>query len=72
MRPAPGAHAAYTHVSPNAIKIAADLIATEYGFTRDDVDALAVESQRRAADAAGVRGSAARGGGSNGCEESRS
>lgn len=31
--------------------IAADLIATEYGFTRDDVDALAVESQRRAAEA---------------------
>ena len=29
--------------------IAADLIATEYGFSRDDVDALAVESQRRAA-----------------------
>ena len=29
--------------------IAADIIATEYGFTRDDADALAVESQRRAA-----------------------
>jgi acetyl-CoA C-acetyltransferase len=29
--------------------IAADLIATEYGFSRDDADALAVESQRRAA-----------------------
>ncbi|TCP41291.1 acetyl-CoA C-acetyltransferase [Rhodovulum marinum] len=29
--------------------ISADIIATEYGFTRDDVDALAVESQRRAA-----------------------
>ncbi len=29
--------------------IAADLIATEYGFSRDDVDALAVESQARAA-----------------------
>jgi acetyl-CoA C-acetyltransferase len=29
--------------------IAADIIATEYGFSRDDVDALAVESQRRAA-----------------------
>jgi acetyl-CoA C-acetyltransferase len=29
--------------------IAADVIATEYGFTRDDVDAYAVESQRRAA-----------------------
>mgnify|MGYP001162061304 CR=1 FL=1 len=29
--------------------IAADIIATEYGFSRDDVDALAVESQKRAA-----------------------
>ncbi len=29
--------------------ISADIIATEFGFTRDDVDALAVESQRRAA-----------------------
>ena len=29
--------------------IAADIIATEYGFTRDQVDALAVESQRLAA-----------------------
>ena len=29
--------------------ISADIIATEYGFSRDDVDALAVESQRRAA-----------------------
>src|SRR5690606_37710358 len=29
--------------------ISADLIATRYGFTRDDVDAYAVESQRRAA-----------------------
>jgi len=28
--------------------ISADLIATEYGFGRDDADALAVESQRRA------------------------
>ncbi len=28
--------------------ISADIIATEYGFTRNDVDALAVESQRRA------------------------
>ncbi|WP_138470987.1 acetyl-CoA C-acetyltransferase [Poseidonocella sp. HB161398] len=28
--------------------IAADIIATEYGFSRDDADALAVESQRRA------------------------
>jgi acetyl-CoA C-acetyltransferase len=29
--------------------IAADIIATEFGFSRDDVDAYAVESQRRAA-----------------------
>jgi acetyl-CoA C-acetyltransferase len=28
--------------------ISADIIATEYGFTRDQADALAVESQRRA------------------------
>ena len=28
--------------------ISADIIATEFGFSRDDVDALAVESQRRA------------------------
>ena len=28
--------------------IAADIIATEYGFSRDDADALAVESQKRA------------------------
>jgi len=28
--------------------ISADLIATEYGFSRDDADALAVESQKRA------------------------
>ena len=31
--------------------ISADIIATEYGFSRDEVDALAVESQRRAAQA---------------------
>ena len=31
--------------------ISADIIATEYGFTRGDADALAVESQRRAATA---------------------
>jgi acetyl-CoA C-acetyltransferase len=31
--------------------ISADIIATEYGFTRDDADALAVESQKRAAQA---------------------
>jgi acetyl-CoA C-acetyltransferase len=29
--------------------ISADIIATEYGFTRDDADKLAVESQKRAA-----------------------
>jgi acetyl-CoA C-acetyltransferase len=29
--------------------ISADIIATEYGFSRDDADALAAESQRRAA-----------------------
>ncbi|MCW1918478.1 acetyl-CoA C-acetyltransferase [Rhodobacter sp. KR11] len=33
--------------------ISADIIATEYGFTRDMADALAVESQRRAAKAWG-------------------
>ena len=31
--------------------ISADIIATQYGFSRDDVDALAVESQRRAREA---------------------
>ncbi|MEM8869669.1 MAG: acetyl-CoA C-acetyltransferase [Pseudomonadota bacterium] len=31
--------------------IAADIIATEYGFSRDDADAFAVESQKRAATA---------------------
>ncbi|MBS8227653.1 acetyl-CoA C-acetyltransferase [Vannielia litorea] len=31
--------------------ISADIIATEYGFTRDQADALAVESQKRAAEA---------------------
>jgi acetyl-CoA C-acetyltransferase len=31
--------------------ISADIIATEYGFTRDQADVLAVESQRRAAEA---------------------
>ena len=31
--------------------ISADLIATKYGFSRDDVDAYAVESQKRAAHA---------------------
>ena len=36
-----------THFVPQGI--AADLIATEYGFSREDVDAYAVKSQRRAA-----------------------
>ena len=31
--------------------ISADIIATEYGFSRDDADAFAVESQKRAKDA---------------------
>jgi acetyl-CoA C-acetyltransferase len=31
--------------------ISADLMATKYGFSRDDVDAYAVQSQKRAADA---------------------
>jgi len=31
--------------------VSADLIATKYGFSRDDVDAYAVQSQRRAANA---------------------
>jgi acetyl-CoA C-acetyltransferase len=31
--------------------ISADIIATEYGFNRDEADALAMESQRRAAEA---------------------
>ena len=31
--------------------ISADIIATEYGFSRDDTDSLAVESQKRAANA---------------------
>ncbi len=38
-----------SHFVPQGI--AADLIATKYGFSRDDVDAYAVESQRRAAEA---------------------
>jgi acetyl-CoA C-acetyltransferase len=36
-----------TYFAPQGI--GADLIATKYGFSRDDVDAYAVESQRRAA-----------------------
>ena len=35
--------------------ISADLIATKYGYSRDDVDAFAVESQRRAATAQDMR-----------------
>ena len=38
-----------THFVPQGIS--ADLIATEYGFSRADADALAVESQRRAGQA---------------------
>ncbi len=38
-----------THFAPQGI--GADLIATKYGFSRDDVDAYAVESQKRAAHA---------------------
>ena len=38
-----------SHFVPQGIS--ADIIATEYGFSREDVDALAVESQRRAAQA---------------------
>ncbi|UFS67052.1 acetyl-CoA C-acetyltransferase [Paracoccus denitrificans] len=36
-----------THFVPQGIS--ADIIATEYGFSREDADSLAVESQRRAA-----------------------
>ena len=39
----------HTYFAPQGI--GADLIATKYGFSRDDVDAYAVESQRRAAQA---------------------
>jgi acetyl-CoA C-acetyltransferase len=39
--------AAKVHFAPQGI--GADLIATKYGFSRDDVDAYAVESQKRAA-----------------------
>ena len=38
-----------TYFTPQGI--GADLIATKYGFSRDDVDAFAVESQKRAATA---------------------
>jgi acetyl-CoA C-acetyltransferase len=51
-----GSDGAPSPSTPSAMKsyfvpqgIAADIIATEYGFSRDDCDALAVESQRRAA-----------------------
>ena len=38
-----------THFVPQGIS--ADLMATKYGFSRDDVDAYAVESQKRAKNA---------------------
>ena len=40
--------------------ISADLIATKYGFSRDDCDAYAVQSQKRTAGAVG-RGNASSG-----------
>ena len=39
----------HTYFVPQGIS--ADLVATKYGFSRDDVDAYAVESQKRAANA---------------------
>ena len=45
--PADPAIAIPTYFMPQGIS--ADLIATKYGFSRDDVDAYAVESQKRAA-----------------------
>jgi len=45
--PADPAIAVKTYFMPQGIS--ADLIATKYGFSRDDVDAYAVESQKRAA-----------------------
>ncbi|WP_425409048.1 acetyl-CoA C-acetyltransferase [Hyphococcus sp.] len=45
--PADPATAFKTYFVPQGIS--ADLIATKYGFSRDDVDAYAVESQKRAA-----------------------
>ena len=45
--PADPSIAVATYFLPQGIS--ADLIATKYGFSRDDVDAYAVESQRRAA-----------------------
>ena len=47
--PADPAAAFSTYFVPQGIS--ADLIATEYGFSREDVDAYAVESQKRAAEA---------------------
>lgn len=50
-----GAIAVDPHLAMNAYMapqgVSADLIATKYGFSRDDVDAYAVESQKRAAQA---------------------
>src|SRR5246127_3511638 len=48
-RPMAPAIALKSYVMPQGIS--ADLIATKYGFSRDDVDAYAVESQKRAATA---------------------
>jgi len=45
--PADPSIAVQTYFMPQGIS--ADLIATKYGFSRDDVDAYAVESQKRAA-----------------------
>src|SRR6202012_2174986 len=45
--PADPAAAIPTYFMPQGIS--ADLMATKYGFSRDDVDAYAVESQKRAA-----------------------
>ena len=47
--PADPSVAVPTYFMPQGIS--ADLIATKYGFSRDDVDAYAVESQKRAAQA---------------------
>src|ERR1041384_3634109 len=48
-RPGGPASALQSYFVPQGIS--ADLIATRYGFSRDDVDAYAVESQKRAAKA---------------------
>src|SRR5580765_5539224 len=48
-RPVDPSIAVATYFLPQGIS--ADLIATKYGFSRDDVDAYAVESQKRAAKA---------------------